>query len=122
MASGRAAVVFAMFLERMKLGTVRVPDFLKAKDKKQIAAVYGLLATAPWDTSLVQRDVLRIRQRFEHERRGLSKWGEAVLEQSPTSDEQVAQYHDEAALTIRSNAHHPDGKGSLAQKETIGLQ
>lgn len=60
MACGRAAVVFVTFFERIKLGTVRVPDFLKAKDKKQIAAFYGLLATAPWDTSLVQRDVLRI--------------------------------------------------------------
>ena len=106
----------------MKLGSLRVPDFLKAKDKKQIAAVYGLLATAPWDTALVQRDVLKIRQWFEHERGEVSKREAAVLEQSRRLAEQVAQYHDEAALKIRANAYHPNSTGSLTQEETIGLQ
>ncbi|MDI1490129.1 MAG: hypothetical protein OHK93_001329 [Ramalina farinacea] len=107
----------------MKLGTLRLPDFLIAKDKKQIAPIYGLLATAPWDTSLVERDVLEIRQWFEQEQRQISKRGEAVLEQSQKLDEQAAQYHDEAAwLTMRAKARSPDGKGSLTQEEKIGLQ
>ena len=66
--------------------------------------------------------MLSIRLWFDCERRELSKRQKAVLEQSRTFDEQAAQYHDEAALTMRAKSGQPDGKGSLAEEETISLQ
>ena len=116
-------VVFVTFFKRMKLGTVRVPNMFKAKDKNQIAPVYGLLATAPGKRKLVELDVLRIRQWFEDEQRELSKRWKAMLEQSLTLDEQAAQCVDEAAgLTARAKERDPDGEGSLSHEEMIYLQ
>lgn len=95
----------------------------KAADTNQVAAVYGLLLTAPWNTSLIELDVLRIRQWFEDERRRVSKMWEARLEESRTLDRKSAQYRDDAAaLTKRAKGHSPDFKGSLSHSETVHLQ
>ena len=80
-------------------------------------------ATAAWHRSLVEKDVLKIKQWFEYVQPQLSKKFEDRLEEDRRLDESAAQYRDEAAgLTARAKERDLDGEGSLTHEETMYLQ